>query len=148
MRIATLLIVLFLAAAAASAQTQVPPADKPAPAPDYSRPTLIRLLSNMPEEPERDTGIHFRFGSVEFRALGTRWRIAYLPIMMPFSGSVNYGRGMGSNFPSPFILTGTEIPYTGRSWRDNRAMSSELRRIVRTEREREKVDATIKVNPQ
>ena len=147
-QIASLLTVLLLAGGRSFAQ--VPPGDKTAPTPDYSRPTLVKILSNMPEEPERDRGTRFHFGSVEFRALGTRWRVAYLPIMMPFSGSVNYGRGMGANFPNPFVLTGTQLPYTARSWQDRRAMSGELRRIERTEREREreKVKATIKVNPQ
>ena len=142
MRTAALMAVLVLVASQALAQ------DSPAPKPDYSRPTLIRILSGIEAPPEVEKAIRFHFGSVEFRALGTRWRIAYLPIMMPFSGSVNYGRGLGSNFPDPFVLTGTEIPQTARTWRDQRALSGELRRIERTQREREKIDATLKVNPQ
>ena len=145
MRIASLLVVLLLAAASLPGQTDP---DQTPPIPDYSRPNLLRLLSNTVPEPEHDKAIQFHFGSIEFKALGTRWRIAYLPIMMPFSGSVNYGRGLGSNFPNAFVLTGTEIPYTPRTWRDQRAMSNELRRIERTEREKEKVNATIKVNPE
>lgn len=105
--------------------------------PDYSRPTLLRILSDEPEQLERK--VDFPFGAVRIEGRNTRWLIGYLPFLMPLSGSVPTGRGLGSDFPNPFALTHTEIAYTSRTWRDNRAMSRELKRIESEERKRAKV---------
>ena len=75
--------------------------------PDYSRPTLIRILSVNEAPPKPEPRVEFPFGAINVRALGTRWMLGYLPFMMPLSGSVNTGRGLGSNFPNPFALTHT-----------------------------------------
>jgi hypothetical protein len=139
---ASLIAALFFVPGIVTAQEAVPAQ------PDFSREKLIEIFAGIPTPPEQEKNIHFHLGSVEFKALGTRWRIAYIPFMMPFSGSVNYGRVMGSDFPDPFALTGTEIAYTPRTWRDQRAMSSELRRIERSERQRAKVSATVKSGPE
>ncbi len=143
MRTSLIVIALGLAAAA-SAQ------EAPARQPDYSKDHILQLLANAPEPPAHTSPFEFHFGSVEFPALGTRWRFNYLPIMMPFSGSFNTGRGLGSNIPDPFALTGTTLPYTARTWRDNRALSSELKRIERTEREKERSrpKATVVATPE
>jgi hypothetical protein len=66
------------------------------------------------------------------------WRIIYLPIAMPFSGSVR-GSNPSSMWPDPFALTGTEFASTPRTWRDNREVSRERRRIERSERSRARV---------
>ena len=146
MRKPWLLVLMILSATTVFAQSsddELSPATRP----DFSKPSLLRLLSEMPPS-KPDPAVAFEFGAVDVRALGTRWKIGYLPFLMPLSGSVNYGRGIGNDFPDPFALTGTVIPWTARSWRDQRALSSELRRIERTERERTKVKAAVKVQPQ
>lgn len=106
--------------------------------PDYSRPTLLRILSDEPPE-QLERKVDFPFGAVRIEGRNTRWLIGYLPFLMPLSGSVPTGRGLGSDFPNPFALTHTEIAYTSRTWRDNRTMSRELKRIESEERKRAKV---------
>jgi hypothetical protein len=140
MRTSAFAITALFIAISLQAQTEQPTAPKP----DYTRPTLIRILSVNDQPPKPEPRVEYHFGAVDVRALGTRWMIGYLPFFMPLSGSVNTGRGLGSNFPNPFALTHTEIPYTARSWRDRRAMSRELRRIDNEEKKRAKV----KVNPE
>lgn len=109
--------------------------------PDYSRPTLLRILSDdQPEQLERK--VEYPFGAIQIEGRSTRWLIGYLPLLAPLSGSVPTGRGLGSDFPNPFALTNTEIAYTSRTWRDNRAMSRELKRIESEERKR----ATVRIN--
>lgn len=111
--------------------------------PDYSRPALLRILSvDQPEQQQRK--VEYPFGAIHIEGRSTRWLIGYLPFLMPLSGSVPTGRGFGSDFPNPFVLTHTDYPYTPRTWGDNRAMSRELRRINAEERKRAKV----KVNPE
>ena len=127
---------LFFAGALIAQQ----PASQP---PDYSRPTLLRILAvDQPQQEERK--VEYPFGAVRIEGRSTRWLIGYLPFLMPLSGSVPTGRGLGSDFPNPFALTHTDYPFTPRTWRDNRAMSRELRRIESEERKRAKV----KVNPE
>jgi len=140
MRTTAFAIAALFIGAGLQAQTEQPAAPKP----DYSRPTLIRILSVNEAPPKPEPRVQFPFGAISVRALGTRWMLGYLPFMMPLSGSVNNGRGLGSNFPNPFELTHTEIPYTARSFRDRRALSRELRRIESEEKKR----AKIKVNPE
>ena len=140
MRQSAMALLLSLAAAAAMAQPSPPHQ------PDFSRPTLVRILSNAPEPPH-EPNITYHVGSVEFRALTTRWRIAYLPIMAPLSGSFNRGRGFGASLPDPFLLTGTEIPQTARTWRDMRTMSNELKRIEQSERARAKIRVSVGQRP-
>lgn len=106
--------------------------------PDYSRTTLLRILSvNAADQQERR--VEYPFGAIQIEGRNTRWLIGYLPFLMPLSGSVPTGRGLGSDFPNPFVLTHTDYPYTPRTGRDNRAMSRELRRIESEERKRAKV---------
>ena len=111
-------------------------------APDYSRPALLRIIAAQPEQPERR--VEYPFGAVHIDGRSTRWLIGYLPFLVPLSGSVPRGRGLGSDIPNPFVLTHTDFPFTPRTWRDNRAMSRELKRIESEERKRAKV----RVNPE
>jgi len=136
MRTTVLTLAAFLLAGALMAQ-QNPPQP-----PDYSRPTLLRILADQPEQQERK--VEYPFGAIQIEGRSTRWLIGYLPFLMPLSGSVPTGRGFGSDFPNPFVLTHTDYAFTPRTWRDNRAMSRELRRIESEERKRAKV----KVNPE
>jgi hypothetical protein len=138
MRTPALAIVALFIAAGLQAQTAQPNASKP----DYSRPTLIRILNVNDQPPEPERRVEFPFGAINVTGLNTRWLIGYLPFFMPLSGSVNTGRGLGSNFPDPFALTHTQIPYSPRIGRDQRAMSRELRRINDEEKKRARVKVT------
>jgi hypothetical protein len=136
------LLLTILLATAAAAQEAVPPSivtPAPAPAPDYSNDSLMRLFR--PEEPRQapERRFHWTFGGVEFRALNMRWRIAYLPILPPLPGSVPKTNREAID---PFVLTGTEFAMTPRTFKTRRLINSELRRIERMERERGKVVAT------
>ena len=137
------LVALFLAAVTpAAAQTQFTP---PAPRiePDYSRETLLELFADLPEPEEMPAGrLDHRFGSINFRALGARFRVGYLPFFMPLSGSRPWLNS--DRWPDPFVLTGAQYATTPRSFRTRREMSSELRRIERKVRE----SATVTVKPE
>lgn len=115
--------VIALITTAALAQ-EAPP---PAPQPDYSQKRLTEILSSNVEPPPRQSNVEFEVGAVSFRALGTRWRFIYLPIMMPLSGT-RLGASM-NEWPDPFSLTGTPIATPMRSWRTQRAMNAERKRI-------------------
>jgi hypothetical protein len=106
--------------------------------PDYSRTTLLRILS-VDQQEQQERKVEYPFGAIQIQGRSTRWLLGYLPFLQPLSGSVPTGRGLGSDFPNPFVLTHTDYPFTPRTWRDNRAMSRELRRIESEERKRAKV---------
>lgn len=139
MRTTFLALFAVLLATAAFAQQDE---QTPAPKPDYTRPTLIRVLSASEAPPPHPSAIEFDIGSVTFNALGTTWRFHYLPFLAPLPGSFSRGRGFGSDVPNAFELTHTELPYTPRTWHDQRELSKELQRIEKTER------AKVKVNPE
>ena len=145
MRIALALFLLTFSIAgdvvAQDATQNVPMAPLPQPVdeddPDYSRDTLLRLFADAPEVEAGDPNFRHSLGAVDFRALGMRWRIGYLPFFAPFQGSyVTTNR----EWPDPFQLTGTSyatLPRTRRS----RAMSTELKKIEK----RLKKDASVVV---
>ena len=132
MRVLTLFALTFLIATTAAAQQQF--REEP---PDFSRDTLLRLFAEAPEREEADSGFQHRLGMIEFRAAGARWRVGYLPFFLPLHGSMPWNHHQ--RWPDPFVLTQTEIASTPRSWRDQRQMSSELRRIERKLRESQRV---------
>ena len=132
----TVLILTLLVAATATAQTQF--REEP---PDFSKDTLLRLFAENPEREDVDSGFEHRFGAISFRTGPVRWRVGYLPFFMPLHGSEPWDHNQ--RWPDPFILTGTEIATTPRSFRSRRAMSSELRRIDRKLRE----SAVVRVEP-
>src|SRR5687768_13129609 len=136
MRTTALLVLTLVVAATASAQTQFREEE-----PDFSRDTLLRLFAENPEREEVEPRFEHRFGAITFRTGQMRWRVGYLPFFMPLHGSVPWDHHQ--RWPDPFILTGTEIAHTSRTWRDRRAMSSELRRIDRKVRE----SAVVQVQP-
>jgi hypothetical protein len=120
------------------------------PSPDYSRQKLLQLFSNEPVREPVEPRVQFGFGYIDFKALNMRWKVNYLPIMMPLYGSVPWQmNGAFGDIPDPFTMTGTEIPYTPRTWRQVRDMNAELKRIERTERAKEKPPkAAVTANPQ
>jgi hypothetical protein len=134
MKVATTVLFVLLLASPILAQETAPSA------PDYSKDTLLRLFAEGEERPERERNVKWSFGRVEFKALGMRWRIGYLPFLVPLPGSYMDTTGWG--LPDPFLLTGTEIATTPRTFRDRRAMSAEMKRIDRLTKR-----ATVKVEP-
>ena len=77
--------------------------------PDYSRGKLVRLFAQRdidlpPRPPAR---VQWHFGFVEFRALGMDWRVIYLPIAAPLSGT---RLNETAKLPDPFALTNTAVP--------------------------------------
>lgn len=137
MRTAIFIVVVSLAASTAAAQQQFNDSQ-----PDYSRETLLRLFAENPEREDANARFRHRFGAIEFQTRGVRWRVGYLPFFLPLHGSMPWVNG--HRWPDPFILTNTEIAHTPRTWRDQRAMSAELRRIERRLRD----SATIRVQPE
>jgi len=108
--------------------------------PDYSRETLIRIFADNPIRPKVEPNVQWGFGYVDFKALGMRWRMPYLPIMAPLSGSIPWrNNGAFGSLPDPFELTGTQIASPPRTRRQARDMSAELKRIERTEKTKAKV---------
>jgi hypothetical protein len=132
-------LILTLLAAEADAQSSIK--RDPPPPPDYSREHLFRLFAEVEPPPKRERAVKFGVGTIEFRALGTTWRIGYLPFFRPFLGSVP--TTIGTPKVDPFVMTGIEIPQTQRTWHDSRALNAELRRIEKLEKER----AKLVVNP-
>lgn len=127
MRAASILLALLLIAGAAAAQETAEPASEP----DYSREGLRRVFEVEAEREEPERPVRFGVGYIDFRALGTRWRFAYLPIMAPFVGT---RQTTTSEWPDAFSLTGTSYATPPRSWRRQRTMSRELRGIERRAR--------------
>jgi hypothetical protein len=122
MRRAAVVLATLLIAAQAVAQEEEPSS----PPPDYSKETLVRLFADIEVEDERPRVQH-RFGAVDFRAFGTRWRVGYLPFMAPLAGSMPWVNG--ERWPDPFRLSGTTFPHTPRTWNQRRQLNSELKRI-------------------
>ena len=136
----TILILALLVAGNATAQTQF--RDEPPPGtPDFSKDTLLRLFAENPERDDIESRFEHRFGAISFRTGKLRWRVGYLPFLMPLHGSQPWDHNQ--RWPDPFILTGTEIATTPRSFRERRSMNSELRRIDRKLRE----SAVVRVEP-
>jgi|SRR5687768_11384514 hypothetical protein len=133
---AFLLVSLLLIAAGASAQDatqRVPmaPLDSlpSSEDPDFSRDTLLRLFADADlEREEVDPRFRHSIGAVDFKAMGMRWRIGYLPFFAPFQGSY---LTTNREWPDPFTLTGTAYASPPRTWRRGREMSAELKRIER-----------------
>jgi hypothetical protein len=137
MRSAILMVLALLVSANVLAQQQFREEQ-----PDYSRDTLLRLFADNPEREDVEPRFKHQFGAIEFRTKNIRWRVGYLPFFLPLHGSVPWDHDQ--RWPDPFVLTGTEIAHTSRTWRDRRAMTSEMRRIERKVRE----SAVVRVSPE
>lgn len=125
-RMAVLILTLGLAGLAGAQEQQAPP--------DFSKDRLRQILTVDEAPPERPGRIEFLPGAIVFRALGMRWH--FNAFAMPLAGSVRTTTGFNVD---PFVLTGTEIAQTPRTWVSRRAVNAELKRIDRTERERAKI---------
>jgi hypothetical protein len=106
--------------------------------PDYSQQHLRELFAQTEAPPPPQTNVRWGVGGVEFRAFGMNWRVLYLPFLPPLSGSVR-GSNPSTMWPDPFALTHTELATTPRTWRDNREISRERKRIEKSMQERAKV---------
>ena len=138
MRMAGALLIVLIAMPVLAQQ----PADPAPPEPDYSRDKLIEIFANEPQREKAEPRIKHSIGMIEFKALGMRWRVGYLPFFMPLPGSQPWINSQ--RWPDPFLLTGTEYASPPRTWRQTRDMNAELRRIERKLREKQKV----KVQPE
>jgi hypothetical protein len=110
--------------------------------PDYSRDNLVRLFAQReidlpPRPPAR---VQWHLGYLEFRALGMDWRVIYLPIVAPLSGT---GLNEASRLPDPFALTNTSVagarPFVPEP---SFAVKREMRRVLAMERRRSAVNAS------
>ena len=103
--------------------------------PDYSRETVLKAFYIPPIElgPRPKPRVQFHFGAIEFRALGMDWRIIYLPIMLPLSGT---RMGVTQTPPDPFELTGVSLPGEPppEVISQSRELRAELKRIKRVTR--------------
>jgi hypothetical protein len=97
MRYAAVVALALLLTGAARAQQSDPK-------PDYSREHLRQIFANIPDEPEPERRFQFHWGMLEFRALGTDWRIG---ILSPLVGS---NPRTTKQWPDAFSLTGTVLP--------------------------------------
>jgi hypothetical protein len=102
---------------------------------DYSREQLNRTFAmRQIDLPERPAGrVRHGFGYIDFTALGMDWRLVYLPIAMPLSGTRT---GTMQEWPDPFALTQTSVATTPRTWHTQRQVSREIRRIKKSEMSR------------
>lgn len=102
--------------------------------PDYSREGLRREFSARVIElgPRPKPRVQFKFGAIEFRALGMDWRISLLPVP-PLSGT---RMGVTQELPDPFALTGAAMPGAPAHEIEEtpREIRAELRRIRRVTR--------------
>jgi len=118
MKTSALFLALALTAATAGAQQK----------PDYSRPTLLRILADAPSEKD-ERAIRFDNGAVVFDALGLRWSFPYHPVL-PLPGS----RPIVSQvLPDAFSLTGTEYATPPRLFRDELKTRGRIRINVRSQ---------------
>lgn len=126
MKTSTLILAVLLIASGAFAQ--------PSPAPDFSRPTLLRVLAETTSDAQ-EPPIRFGGGVVAFEGFGTRWAFLYYPVL-PLAGS----RPVVSQvWPDAFSLTGTDLATPPRHYRDFRPQNEELLRIQRIDRSRVRV---------
>ena len=73
--------------------------------PDYSRPTILRILHDQEVE---QVPFKIDVGMLTVNTRSTRYRMAWLPFLAPLPYS--YPR-QTMELPNAFVLTGTEIPY-------------------------------------
>ena len=131
MKASTSFLLLTLLGGAAAAQ------ETPA-KPDFSREAVQRFVMNVTVE-EEEAEIRARYDPLvtNFAALGTTWRVGYIPqLMMPMAGSQI---GVTQTFPDAFSLLGVGYAMGPRAWRTRRAYARELKRI------NERINADVKI---
>ena len=124
-----LLLIAFLLLAAQAVSGEEPQK------PDYSRDTVLEAfyVPHIELGPRPKSRVQFHFGAIEFRALGMDWRIIYLPIMLPLSGT---RMGVTQTPPDPFELTRVALPNqpVPELLPQSRELRAELKRIKRVTR--------------
>ena len=99
---------------------------------DYSPEALRQIVFSASGEerpaPVGPSRFQAGIGYVGWTGFGINWKFYYLPMLMPFSGSVRYS-DPASKWPDPFAETHTQFAETPRNWRDNRDISKERKRI-------------------
>jgi hypothetical protein len=100
-------------------------APRPA-APDYSRPTLMRIFVIDPQTGPPTPSVEPEVGAVRVRSRFGNLLLGYLPFFAPLPGSVPTTT---RQVVDPFVMTNLEIPAGPRVMRRERAR--ELRRIDR-----------------
>ena len=103
--------------------------------PDFSRPTLLRIV--VEKEREERRAIRWEDNTVTFRALGSNWH--FVPIMMPFIGT---RFGTTREWPDAFSLTGTPIATSPRAYFARRELNRELRRIELLTKKKARITVT------
>jgi hypothetical protein len=106
---------------------------------DYSRDAMLRFVANneikmspLPEHlpPGR---IQWHLGWMEFRGLGMKWRIFYLPIAIPLAGSALHDH---ARIPNALELTGTPVATGPQLFPDpTSAVKREVKRVLKLERQ-------------
>jgi len=94
--------------------------------PDYSRDGMQKVFAvdlYQPPKPQPFNWENMFF--IDWTALGTRWHIR--PMLAPLQGSFPVTTGLP--IPNAFALTGTQLATTARTFRDERALSSERRKV-------------------
>ena len=142
MRTIVLALSTTLLAAAALAQET----GKQPPAPDYSKPTLMRIFVIEPQLAQPDDIIEPEVGAVRYRARFGNFLLGYLPFFAPLPGSVPTTT---RQMVDPFVMTHMEIPAGPGVMRRERAR--ELRRIDRLTRSKtpdtSSTSTTVKATP-
>lgn len=131
MKIASVVLALLLVAPAVLADD--------APKPDFSRDGIQKVFVVDLYQPPQPRPFDWQsLFIIDWSALGTRWH--FRPLLAPLQGSVPTTTGLG--MPNAFALTGTSLPYTSRTWRDQRALSAERRKVERLIRKRAHIVVT------
>ena len=99
---------------------------------DYSPEALRQIVFSASGEerpaPVGPSRFQAGIGYVGWTGFGINWKFYYLPMLMPFSGSVRYS-DPSSMWPDPFALTHTELAETPQTFNDKREVSKERKRI-------------------
>jgi hypothetical protein len=131
MKIASAALALFIVAAPAFADDATPP--------DYTRDGIQRVFAVDLYQPPAPKPFDWeRMFNLDWSALGTRFH--FRPMLAPMQGS--YPTTTGLAIPNPFALTGMTLPYTARTWSDERALNAERKRVEKIIRRRAHIVVT------
>ena len=105
------------------------------PKPDFSRPTLLRIVAAKERADRR--AIRIEDNTITFNALGTRWR--FIPAMLPLPGT---RPTTTKEWPDAFALTGTPYATLPRTFYARRDINKELARIDKVTKKKVKIKVT------
>ena len=106
---------------------------------DYSRDALLHFVANneirmspLPDHLPPARRFHWHLGWMEFHALGMDWRIFYLPIAIPMTGSALHDI---AKVPNALELTGTPFATAPQLFPDrSTSVNREVKRALTFER--------------